>query len=105
MTHFGAIVGETKLPFKENSSKARLFFSIKMLSLAQFISFNNMKCHQARVHKLDEMMSIIGKFVPTVKRDESGRIVTPRQLDGFNCGVGFLVGFLVMYDTESLGVW
>ncbi len=67
MTHFGAIVGETKLPFKENSSKARLFFTIEMLSLAQFVSFNNMRCHQARVHKLDEMMSIMGNLFQRLK--------------------------------------
>ena len=57
------------------------------------------------MHKLDENDVDNWEFVPTVTRDESGRIVTPRQLDGFNCGVGFLVGFLVLYDTESLGVW
>lgn len=67
MTHFGAIVGEMKLPFQENSSKARLFFSIEMLSLAQFISFNNMKYHQARVHILDEMISIIGNLFQRLK--------------------------------------
>ena len=57
-------------------------------------------CAQLRRNDVDN-----GKFVPTVKRDESGRIIAPRQLDGLNCGVGFLVGFLVLYDTESHGVW
>jgi len=73
-----------------------------MISLAKF---DNMRCYQARVHNLDENDVDNWKFVPTVTRDEAGRIVTPRQLDGFNCGLGILIEnfnwlLLDLYDTE-----
>jgi hypothetical protein len=42
---------------------------------------------KARVNKFNENEIDEWKFVPTVTSDESGRVVTPKQLDGFNCGV------------------
>jgi len=44
------------------------------------------------VHNLNEDEIDTWEFVPTVCTDEFGGVVTPRQVDSFNCGV-----FVCMY--------